>query len=190
MKKYFGVGAHKTGTSSLLQAFKTLKYNCHTDFDSERLLPDYIDQYFSSIQWASKESTVHFYQDSPWNIGNFYKKLYFWNPQSKFILTIRDSEDWFNSLCRWNQNQTNIHPFGSWLHRTEYYNSNIDILPYKDTYISRYEYRNNQIISFFKDKPDQLLILDTKDENKWEKLCKFTGDFIPTTPYPHKNLNK
>lgn len=186
--KYFGIGAHKTGTTSLLNAFYRLGYTVHSeDYAYKNLWPDYIDNHFDEIEWTATEPSVQFYQDSPWNLGNLYQKLYFWSPKSKFILTIRDSEEWFNSLCKWNKNRTNFQVFGRVFHRTEYSNRHIDILPYKDTYISRYEHRNNQIKSFFKDKPGQLLILDTKDKNKWEKLCKFTGDPIPSVPYPHSN---
>ena len=188
--KYFGIGAHKTGTTSLLEAFKILKYKCHDEYDAYKLWLDYIEGYYNTLKWASQDSTMEFYQDSPWNLQDFYKKLYFWNPKSKFILTLRDSESWFKSFCNWNGNRTNMWWHSPWTHRNLYLNNQNTILPYKDQYISIYENRNQEIIEFFKNKPNQLLIINSHDSNKWEKLCKFTNNSIPNIPYPHKNQSK
>lgn len=185
--KYFGIGAHKTGTTSLNEAFKFLGYNCHHEYDSEKLVLDYIDNYTFQLQWTSQHPEVNFYQDSPWNFGDFYKKLYFWNPDAKFILTVRNSKEWFNSLCNWNKNRTNKWWISMWFHRSEYLNIHPEILPHKNQYISIYEHRNYQIQEFFKNKPNQLLVLNLEDDNKWEKLCNFTNDPIPKIDYPYKN---
>jgi hypothetical protein len=185
--KYFGIGAHKTGTTSLEAAFKILKYNCHNEYDSHKLILDYVEEYYSTLKWTSQHSDVQFYQDSPWNFKDFYKKLYFWNPKAKFILTIRNSESWFESLCNWNKNRTNKWWFSSWIHRNEYLNDTNTIFNHKDQYISIYENRNKEIKEFFKDKPNQLLILNLEDNNKWVTLCNFTKDEIPNVSYPYKN---
>ena len=56
--------------------------------------------------------------------------------------------------------------------------------------IKEYEERNKEIIEYFKDKPNQLLVLDIIKGEGWENLCTFLGKDIPDVPFPHENIGK
>ena len=40
-------------------------------------------------------------------------------------------------------------------------------------------------MKYFEDRPDDLLVMDCDEPDKWEKLCPFLGRPVPETPYPH-----
>ena len=94
-------------------------------------------------------------------------------PNSKYILTIRDSD----SLIKSNRNFYKNSP---WEGLSE---------PLEEG-IKEYEKRNKQIIQYFKNRPSQLLILDIVKGDNWEHLCKFLDKPIPKKPFPHKNIGK
>jgi hypothetical protein len=57
----------------------------------------------------------------------------------------------------------------------------------EDIYLNRYEQHNQEVIDYFRDRPDDLLILDLAKGDGWEQLCAFLGADIPNEPFPHAN---
>ena len=53
----------------------------------------------------------------------------------------------------------------------------------------KHEYRKHEkeIIEFFKDKPEQLLIFSVVDGDDWGKLCKFLNKRNPNRDFPNIN---
>lgn len=57
----------------------------------------------------------------------------------------------------------------------------------KENTISVYSNHNKEVIEYFKDRPKYLLVLDFTKGDKWDELCAFLGEDIPTTDFPHAN---
>jgi 3'(2'), 5'-bisphosphate nucleotidase len=53
-----------------------------------------------------------------------------------------------------------------------------------------YENFINDVLHYFKDRPQDLLILDIAAEEGWEKLSPFLGRPIPETPFPKSNVTQ
>ena len=50
-----------------------------------------------------------------------------------------------------------------------------------------YNAHNEGVLAYFKDRPDDLLVLDIAKGEGWEPLCKFLGCPVPAAPFPHAN---
>lgn len=191
MVKYFCIGTHKTGTTSLEVAFELLGYKSFPEGVGTNLASMFYQNKnqidYNAIDKCIQSPIHHFYQDSPWCHGDIYKYIYQTKPDSKFILTDRDSESWFTSILNWNNNNPFFHINGKHYHKYEYDNNTNDILPNKDTYIKIYEERVRDIKLFFSDKKDSLLVLNLNKDNAWDKLCNFIGCPVPNHTFPYKN---
>lgn len=94
--KLFGIGANKTGTTTLEYIAKKLyglKSNQRPGVASIHQLID--GNYLGFINHMNRHD---FHQDLPSSIKSFYVAIDALFPNSKFILTVRDSEKWFNSF--------------------------------------------------------------------------------------------
>ena len=49
---------------------------------------------------------------------------------------------------------------------------------------------NNEVKAYFKNRPTDLLILNIREGEGWEKLCPFLGVDVPEVPFPHYNKAK
>ena len=187
--KIFGIGTHKTGTTSLGDALKMLGFAPHCGWgQGNKLTPaSYNGNYEKIFKVVDKYVS---FEDSPWCHGNLYKILYKQFPTAKFILTIRNEDDWFNSLVRWTNNNTGCCKWGKMYHNIEYGNKLSKIRPFKENYVNIYRKRNQEIIDFFADKPNTLLIIDFASGEGWNELCKFLNVPIPIRKFPHSNQNK
>ena len=90
--KILGVGMHKTGTKSFANALRTLGYRVTGPFGvNEHHAPD------TTLRHALK--TIEEYdaaQDNPWPF--LYREIDAAYPGSKFVLTLRDPDDWIRSV--------------------------------------------------------------------------------------------
>ena len=98
--KIFGIGFHKTGTSSLARALTLLGFN--TIHGDPRKKPPYGDEGRTLIEMIDKGNyelpTIEKYDaftDNPY--FSIWKQLDSNYPGSKFILTIRDPKKWIKS---------------------------------------------------------------------------------------------
>jgi hypothetical protein len=189
MYKIFCIGQNKTGTTSLTRALSILGYRlCPEDimynFGSVHF-KDFQDGKFDGILNLVNQYDV--FEDRPWNHTDFYKVLDKTYEGSKFILTTRDAEQWWDSYIRWN-NKIGLKE--SWHYRINSevcygVNSFLDNPELsKQTYLDR----NNKIKDYFSGNPN-FLVLDINDDNKFEKLCGFLNKEVPNTPYPYMNYN-
>jgi hypothetical protein len=172
--KVFGVGFHKTGTSTLNSVLTELGYNvCSNRIDLAQVLID--ENYDEAYDMFEKFDA---FEDNPWPL--LYKKFDTLYPGSKFILTLRDEDKWWNSL---------LNHFGSkhslmreWIYGVGCPQGNETI--YRD----RYKRHNEGVVNFFKDRPDSLLIVDWSEiDGKWDSICEFLKEPIPKSSFPHSN---
>src|SRR5690554_2768849 len=96
--KIFCIGRNKTGTTSLEAALNELGYKMGDQSSGEALLEDYKNRNWKPIVDFCK--TAEAFQDVPFSWPYTWLILHFHFPEAKFILTIRDEEQWYNSLVR------------------------------------------------------------------------------------------
>lgn len=172
-RKVFGIGFHKTATSSLAAAFYILGYNVTGFFGAHD--PD-IGKHVYDLAYdlADRFDAA---QDTPWPI--LYKELDKRYPGSKFILTVRPTDKWINSVVKHFKNQ-HI-PIHEWIYGVRTARGN------EDVYIRRFQDHNREVQEYFKDRPNDLLVMDITRGEGWEKLCPFLGQEIPPFDFPAQN---
>jgi len=98
--KIFIVGNNKTGTTSLEEYFTLLGYRVAPQSEAEKITFSYYyndkDVFFKKI-WGFID-TYEVFQDIPFSYRDFLGPLLKEYPESKFIYTERDSDDWYLSL--------------------------------------------------------------------------------------------
>ena len=96
--KVFCIGMNKTGTTTMTKIFKKLNFRVAPQIKQEINIGDIEirnnHQKIKSFCWK-----YNFFQDLPFSQGDIYKTIDKIYPNSTFILTIRDSNKWFESLC-------------------------------------------------------------------------------------------
>ncbi len=195
--RVFGIGLSRTGTSSLNQALNMLGVdsvhysNNIKSFDDVQLCLDMYEGF----------------TDVP--IPSMYKELDSIYQNSKFILTIRDMKKWMDSVKHyiklWNDMMEKTEPILSPEQAEErkiirgflaenyekFYGYNLAkcIDDEKIDYILSSAYSNHylDVVNYFKDKKDQLLILDVSEENSFIKLADFMNSSAPQNNMPFKN---
>ena len=120
----------------------------------------------------------------------------------KVILTLREEKSWYKSVLNsiyphvyessWKTmflyyfNKSFNKQYKVWVEMADYnWNGWKYFVSNKQGVIDSYNKRNNDIIEYFKQHQDKLLIYDVKDG--WEKLCTFLNVEIPNEPFPHQN---
>ena len=175
--KVFGIGFHKTGTSSLAVALRHLDYRVTGPnfVYHEDIARDALDL---ALKLVPKFDA---FQDNPWPI--LYRELDARFPGSRFVLTMRPTEKWIRSAVRhFGSTPT---PMRKWI----YGEGHGAPAGYEAIYVERYERHNREVEDYFRDRPDDLLVLRVTEGDGWEKLAPFLGIDIdvPTIPFPHAN---
>ena len=170
-QKVFGIGFQKTGTSTLKSALEILDYTVAGRF---RIEGETIDD--AVIERAIRmAATVDAAKHSPWPL--LYRELDDAFPGARFILTIRDIDAWWASvLTRFGGKSTEMR---AWIYGAGDPEGN------EDLYKARYEAHNAEVLEYFADRPDDLLVFAIADGEGWDELCPFLGEPIPTEPFPH-----
>lgn len=182
--RIFGIGLHKTATTSLHQALQLLGFK---------------SGHWESAHWAKalwldilnlgrSPAVDKFYALSDLPIPLIYQQLDRAYPGSKFILTVRPPEDWlrsveshFSSLNKFKK-QWNRDPFTHRIHRELYGRKTFD----REIFLARYLRHNAEVLEYFKDRPDDLLVMNMDGNCRWRGLCAFLGAPVPAEPYPKK----
>ena len=161
--KVFGIGLTRTGTTSLTEALNFLGYSAiHCPMSYEE-----IDSFDASTDTAV---AARF---------EFLDLLY---PESKFILTTRDIDSWIESAASLHRSSTDP----VWQLETRFILWKSFIFD-KDKFIEGYHRHYLKVLEYFKNRQDDLLILDLKEDDKFNKLCKFLKKKTPDLHYPHLN---
>lgn len=174
--KVICIGMHKTGTSTLGMALLELGFSvvgARTDL-AEVLLKGEID---IAIEEARPYSAL---QDVPWAL--LYKELDKKYPNSKFILTEREENKWLNSVLN-HFGKTYI-PIHEWIYGegVAFGNEGIYLKKYKDHYA--------EVKQYFRDRPNDILMISFSNGDDWEKICNFLGHEIPKVKFPYANKGK
>lgn len=190
MSKIFCIGSNKTGTTTLTKSLQILGYFvCPENLMFNSGSKHFYNQSIGNYEKLFKLVNIYdAFEDRPWNHSDFYKSLDENFPESKFILTVRNTDNWIDSYKRWSKK---INLSNKWFYSLV---SNVcygvdDFLNNEDIMRLKYEQRNEEIIKYFKN-TDKLLILDFEKSQGWDELCNFLNKSIPNKPFPHLNKTK
>jgi len=182
--KYVCVGQPKTATKTMAKIFKLLNFNvnnnpvCLNKNEDFILIDNNISYYTNDtiLKCHNNIKTFDAFHDYPYSFNYEYINDNF--PDSKFILTIRDRDSWFNSIINYQyiENASNKNLL------KKLYGYEIILLENKEKVISKYNEYNLNIIKYFQREPHKLLILDlTKGhdniKNKLNTFLKKNIDF-------------
>lgn len=201
--KIFCIGYNKTGTTSLSKIFENNNFLVAPQQPFEYNLESFFYGNYSTYINMIKNDyyDCNLFQDVPFSLPNFYKELDAEFKNSKFILTIRDSEEvWYNSLINFykkifiNFNQPK--KIDGYVYKgilfkilTEVYGApktnpyDIDIL--KKSYLKH----NEDVREYFKNR-NNLLVVNLKDVNLIDNLEKFLNIKMSNREIPHLNKTK
>ncbi len=181
-EKVFCLGFHKTATTSLARALKVLGYKVVKGVPGEYLKDPNFNKIVREIYDTASENYDAF-ADGIWPC--LYKEMDKKYPNSKFILVIRDSQDWIKSVVADFGTHSNF--VRKWIYGDEYGCPKGN----EDVYIKIYEQHNAEVMDYFNDRPDDLLVIYlSKKELSWEKLCPFLNKEIPDIPFFQSNQKK
>lgn len=186
MMKVFEIGVAKTGTTSLGRAYEILGFK-HKAEDPDLYL-EFIENYDYEVLYEVIDKYDAF-QDGPWHNKDVdYKILDKKYPNSKFIILERDDESWIRSNEK----------FYSPKYHKDWENWEYSFL-IDDRWVTQREsvieekltYKNSKYLKikeYFKDRQNDLLVMNICDGQGWEVLCPFLGKEIPNVPFPKLNV--
>lgn len=173
MSKIFGIGFHKTGTTSLGAALEKLGYRvCGTVGGKD---PDIARNVRSLIHSLVPQYDA--FQDNPWPL--FYEDFDRRYPGSRFILTVRSPETWIDSV---------VAHFGEHDTPMRYYIYGVGHPKgHEEIFLERYRHHNDKVRRYFRNRPEDLLILDITQGDGWDEICSFLGRDRPGIEFPRLN---
>lgn len=183
--RVFGIGMHKTGTTSLAKALTRLGFRC-AHWPSAHWAKRVYNDVASAGSSALLERTSAA-ADMP--IGLLFRELDAAYPGSKFVLTVRNEWDWLASVERhfspdnkffqsWNSD-----PFSHRLHTLLYGRKRFD----RDVFLARYRRHNTEVKEYFRGRRGDLLEFDITQGGDWHELCAFLRVPVPRGTYPREN---
>jgi len=185
--KIFGIGFYKTGTTSLAVALETIGYSV---VDGESTLrPGYGDEGRTLIEYI-ENGNYRFpiieqhdaFTDAPYCF--VWRQLDREFPNSKFVLTVRDEDEWISSVLRFYSGRP------VQLIRDYFFRSCGDptrSVECRDEWLNRYKQHNREVLAYFEDRPNDLLVMDLSKGDSWSTLATYLGQKIPTGQFPHAN---
>lgn len=183
-KKIFGIGLSKTGTTSLCKALEMLGIKTIHYPSDERTLNELIEGNYNLSILNSYQAIV----DTP--VVPFYPQLDKAFPNSKFILTVREINSWIDSIRRhwaasynWLDLDIESKNFEFFIRACVY--GTIEFNQDRFEYVYNQHYKN--VVDYFNDQTNKLLIMDISSDDGWGELCPFLGIPILNVPFPHLN---
>ncbi|MEO9594765.1 sulfotransferase family protein [Rhodopirellula bahusiensis] len=174
--KVFGIGFHKTGTSSLGEALRILGVAPIANYTPELLQSIEAEDFETVREYCSG---FQGFEDNPWPI--IYQQMDKMFPGSKFVLTIRDSDAWIQSITKhFGSEQTEMR---RWIYGAQHGAP----VGSENIYRQRYDRHNEEVLDYFSDRPNDLAVLNWTEGASWQKLCDVLGMAVPQQPFPHTN---
>ncbi len=169
--KIFGIGLAKTGTTSLASALVELGYKTKD---------------YPHLPSLYKEINNHEAITDIAIMANF-KKLDRRYPNSKFILTVRDLNSWLISYKNNLDLLFSTKKFKKW--QNEIMIKSYGVVEFdKEIFTRFYNKYNHDVKEYFKNRPNNLIILNIVGGEGYEKLCPFLCKKILKKSFPHKNI--
>ncbi len=183
--RIFGIGMHKTATTSLHAALKILGIDSAHWKDAHWAKAIWDEM----TTWGRSGTLERHYALSDLPIPLLYQQLDVAYPGSKFILTTRNERDWLQSVRNhWSHDSNKFRwawstdPFSHKVHKLLYGQKGFDT----EIFLARYRRHNAEVLQYFKNRPQDLLVMDMDQDPGWAGLCDFLGQPVPDVPYPRQ----
>jgi len=177
--RVFGIGMNKTATSSLSTALHRLGFDV-AHWES----PHWARRIYRELRWEGRSRTLEGYYclgDMPFDL--LFREVDRAYPGSKFILTIRDEASWLRSIEQHFRRFTDgwrPDGFTFEIHQAIWGRTDFD----RETFIRRFRQHNAAVVNHFRNRPDDLLVMDMSAGAGWAELCRFLDRPVPSAPYP------
>jgi hypothetical protein len=213
--KVFGIGYFKTGTTTLERVLQDLGFRMPEQRQQEIALTESVCR-GDFAPFLSYVPQYEAFQDAPFAQGDTYIACDTFFPDSRFILTVREAESWFASLCRFHRKiwkikdlsklqETDIkrifYLFDGYIYAqtqrlltvVEDGRTSVrwDLLYDHDYYIAQYLKRNEDVRSYFRHRPKHFLEIDLTREADTSRVCAFLGfsdECVTTMPHENRSL--
>lgn len=184
--RIFGIGMHKTATTSLHKALTILGYD-----SAHWKTAHWAKAIWREMKELGRSLTLEKHYalcDLP--IPILFKELDKAYPGSKFILTVRDEDKWIKSVRNhWDPERNPFRkswdsdPFTHKIHREVYGQKWF----HEYTFRQRYRRHNEEVYSYFNNGcAPNFQLLNMEVDNCWGKLCRFLDQPVPDVPYPQE----
>lgn len=210
--KVFCIGYNKTGTTTLERVLRDLGLKLPNQRLQEVVLSHVLvsGRYDILRRFVTKYDA---FQDVPFSQEQLYIALDALFPNSKFILTLRNPDEWYSSLVRFHQktfgfddpleagpkfwagirNNYFFEQKKRFVTRVENGTEIVDwnLLYDRNYCISTYTQRNDQIIRYFRQRPSDLLMIDLTSTKDTTEICRFLEvPQVMVQSMPHLNSSK
>jgi len=203
-QKIFCIGKNKTGTTSLAKALENLGIIVAEQRPAELLIQDWSRRDFRRIIRFCH--TAQAFQDIPFSLPYTFQIMDVTFPDSKFILSIRDTPDqWYHSLTNYHsklfsngkitnyndlKRATYVYP--GWMLETIqsiYFTPDNDLYN-KEILIYHYNLHNQTVIEYFHHRPNDLLVINLAEKDAYAKFCDFIGKPCIKEEFPWENQTR
>ena len=184
--KVFGIGFHKTGTTTLGSALRMLGYRvqkgCAFNHPKKPQIPEPV-----TIEkvWDLVRPLLPLYgafEDNPWPL--LFRQLDEACPGARFIFTYRDPQRWIRSASRYFAKRNNA------TLDLLYGQRGFQIAGNEAVALARYEQHNSEVLGYFRDRPQDLLVWNLEEDSSWAPLCEFLDCAPPRARFPHANCGQ
>ncbi|MZR64146.1 sulfotransferase [Alcanivorax sp. DP30] len=202
-QKVFVLGFNKTGTTTMKKALDDLGYMVGSERAAKPLFKDWKKRDFKPIIAFCKSAEA--FQDSPFSFPYTYVALDQAYPGSKFILTVRDDEEqWYRSITQfhsklWGEGDGtpptkeqlktafNAYKGRPWDVNRALFNSP-ESDPYDEAALkSFYRWHNHCIKEYFRDRADDLLVINVAKPGAYREFVDFLGVESSADGFPWEN---
>lgn len=193
--RLIGASWGRTATQSLQRALMQLGYDPCYHMDELNLHPEHLAGWRAALRGEEidwQELLFGYEAAVDWPASTFWRALYDASPDALVLLTMRDFDEWYDSVCR------TIVPLlevglqaasGDQLAMLEFGRD----LIFEGTFGGRFADRehvrriHDDHVAHVRETvpPDRLLCFSPS--NGWEPLCRFLGVDVPPGPFPHSN---
>jgi hypothetical protein len=177
--RIFGIGLSRTGTVSLTRALEQLGIRAR-HYPNDAATQEELRHGRYSLSILTETQAL---LDIP--VSPYYAQFDALYPEARFILTTRPEDSWLESM----ENHFRLYveqrhdAFDDFVHACVY--GAVHFSPERFRYVKRLHEQN--VRTYFSDRPDKLLVFDVFSGDSWPELCRFLELPVPDEPYPHKN---
>lgn len=187
--RLFGIGLHKTATTSLHHAFQILGFHSG-HWESAHWAKQIWEE---MTTWGRSQTLERHYALCDLPIPILYRELDQAYPGSKFVLTVRNETSWLQSVQNhWSHDHNQFRagwstdPFTHKVHKLLYGTKGFDA----EVFLNRYRRHNAEVQEYFQDRHGDLLVMDMDRNPGWNELCSFLSRPVPAVPYPMKLVTR
>jgi hypothetical protein len=177
-QKVFGIGLSRTGTKSLDRALSMLGYRSdHFSTHLLRLDDDTLSLDMHNVELYDALTDI--------TASLFFRELDDAFPGSKFVLTMRDPDEWLRSCRRhfpplepglWPHGDAKVLELRRRMYATDCFDA--------DRFLAAFHAHAAAVRSHFASRPGSLLVFDLCSGDGWGRLCAFLGRPEPGVSFP------